>query len=100
MSHHWPQVREVPDSVLFTVERALLGGVGIAATLWVLAGAGTAYEAYMVATKRTVSTVPMHRRNQQMSEKDASFAHCKALLLMYSNGSGSGGERDTERILQ
>ena len=51
-------MREVPDSVLFTVERGLLGGVLVAGSLWVLAGAGTAYEALMVATKHKVRPPP------------------------------------------
>ena len=44
----------MPDSVLFTIERGLLGGVLVSGSLWVLAGAGTVYEAFMVATKQTV----------------------------------------------
>ena len=57
-------MREVPDSVLFTVERGLLGGVLVAGSLWVLAGAGTAYEALMVATKHKVRPPPARRALQ------------------------------------
>jgi hypothetical protein len=48
------QVRKIPVQVLSQVENALLVGVFAAGALWVTAGLGTAYDAYMISTKQAV----------------------------------------------
>jgi hypothetical protein len=48
------QVRKIPVQLLTQVENALLIGVLAAGGLWVTAGLGTAYDAYMIATKQPV----------------------------------------------
>uniref|UniRef100_A0A7S0Z014 Uncharacterized protein n=1 Tax=Hemiselmis tepida TaxID=464990 RepID=A0A7S0Z014_9CRYP len=48
------EVAAIPVEVLKSVETALLYGVLAVGALWVLAGLGTAYDAYMIATKQPV----------------------------------------------
>mmetsp|Transcript_30685 Transcript_30685/g.77342 ORF Transcript_30685/g.77342 Transcript_30685/m.77342 type:complete len:270 (+) Transcript_30685:192-1001(+) len=48
------EVAQIPVEVLKTVENSLLYGVLAVGALWVLAGLGTAYDAYMIATKQPV----------------------------------------------
>lgn len=48
------QVRQIPIETIKTIENTLFLGVFAAGALWVLAGMGTAYDAYMIATKKQV----------------------------------------------
>ena len=43
----------MPIEVLESVEKTLFFGLFAAGGLWVAAGLGTAYDAYMIATKKT-----------------------------------------------
>eukprot|EP00288_Rhodomonas_lens_P015087 CAMPEP_0177709290 /NCGR_PEP_ID=MMETSP0484_2-20121128/10723_1 /TAXON_ID=354590 /ORGANISM="Rhodomonas lens, Strain RHODO" /LENGTH=244 /DNA_ID=CAMNT_0019220895 /DNA_START=21 /DNA_END=755 /DNA_ORIENTATION=- len=47
-------LRQVDEGVLFGVERFLFFGALTAGGIWVLAGLGTAFDAYLIATKQKV----------------------------------------------